>query len=149
MSMTSQNTSVRKTLRTALMAVQGIALLRGVLDDAASRAVLTLLAALAGPDPADAPVAGAFVRAFSELAAVADEEPVHGLADAWQAHLTARLLDDPNPWSIQAERAGAAAVAPGLAAQAGRDLRALRLLFGCDAETIWCMACEAIAAPAP
>src|ERR687883_521705 len=95
MSTTSQITSMRKTLRTALMAAQGIALLRGVLDDAASRAVLTLLAALAGPDPADAPVAGAFGRAFGELATVADEEPVHGLADAWQAHLTARLLDDP------------------------------------------------------
>src|ERR671934_87184 len=74
MSTTSQITSARKTLRTALMAAQGIALLRGVLDDAASRAVLTLLAALAGPDPADAPVAGAFGRAFGQLAAVADEE---------------------------------------------------------------------------
>src|ERR687885_2470196 len=148
MSTTSQITSVRKTLRTALMAAQGIALLRGVLDDAASRAVLTLLAALAGPDPADAPVAGAFGRAFGELAALADEEPVHGLADAWQAHLTARLLDDPNPWSMQAESAGAAAVAPGLRRQAGRDLRALRLLFGLDAETIWRMACEAVVAPA-
>src|ERR687885_163185 len=149
MSTTSQITSVRKTLRTALMAAQGIALLRGVLDDAASRAVLTLFAALAGPDPDDAPVAGAFGRAFGELAAVADEEPVHGLADAWQAHLTARLLDDPNPWSMQAERAGAAAVAPGLRRQAMCDLRALRLLFGLDAETIAHMVCQAVAASAP
>ena len=149
MSTTSQITSVRKTLRTALMAAQGIALLRGVLDDAASRAVLTLFAALAGPDPDDAPVAGAFVRAFGELAAVADEEPVQGLADAWQAHLTARLLDDPNPWSMQAERAGAAAVASGLRRQAMCDLRALRLLFAFDAETIWRLACQAVAASAP
>src|SRR5436305_13373991 len=102
MSTTSQITPMRKTLRTALMAAQGIALLRGVLDDAASRAVLTLLAALAGPDPADAPVAGAFVRAFGELAAVADAEPVDGLADAWQEHLTARRLDVHTPWSMQA-----------------------------------------------
>src|SRR5947199_10183171 len=102
MSTTSQIPSARKTLRTALMAAQGIVLLRGVLDDAASRAVLTLLAALAGPDPADAPVAGAFGRAFGELAAVADEEPVHGLADAWTAHQTARHHDDPNLCSLHA-----------------------------------------------
>src|SRR3954454_7112964 len=149
MSTMSQITPVRETLRTALAAAHGVALLRGVLDDAASRAVLTLLAALAGPEPDSMTVAGAYGHAFRELAAVADEEPVHGLADAWQAHLTARLLDDPNPWSMQAESAGAAAVAPGLRRQAGRDLRALRLLFGLDAETIWRMACEAVAAPAP
>src|ERR671923_2038398 len=125
MSATSQITPVRKTLRTALLAAQGIALLRGVLDDAASRAVLALVAALAGPDPDGTTVAGAFGRAFGELAAVADEEPVHGLADAWQAHLTARLLDDPNPWSMQAERAGPAAVAPGPRRPAMCDLPAL------------------------
>src|SRR5436309_7771787 len=148
MSTMSHVTPVRETLRTALAAAHGIALLRGVLDDAASRAVLTLLAALAGPEPDSAIVAGAYGHAFRELAAVADEEPVHGLADAWQAHLTARLLDDPNPWSMQAESAGATGVAPGLRRQAGRDLRTLRLLFGCDAATIWRMACEAVAAPA-
>src|SRR5438128_8229898 len=130
MSATSPFIPLRETLHTALVAAQGLALLRGVLDDAAGRAVLTLLAALASPEPDATTVAGAYGRTFRELAAVADEEPVRGLADAWQAHLTARLLDDPNPWSMQAESAGAAAVAPGLRRQAGRDLRALRLLFG-------------------
>src|SRR5207248_11081373 len=120
----------------------GVALRRGVLDDAVGRAVLTLLAALAGPDPDGATVAGAFGRAFRELAAVADEEPVHGLTDAWQAHLTARLLDDPNPWSMQAESAGATAVEPGLRRQAAHDLRALRLLFELDAQAIRQLACE-------
>jgi hypothetical protein len=136
-------------LHAALDAAHALALLQGALDDPASQAVLVLLSALATPGADAVTVATAYGRAFRDLAAVADEEPARGLHDAWVAHLTARLLDDANPWSMQAERAGSSAVAPGLREQARRDLRTLRLLANLDAETLWHLARDAVAPAMP
>lgn len=129
-----------RDVRAALEAAGLVILLRGILDDAASASILELLSALAAEPPDARALADAYVAAFRRLAAVADQEPVRGLDDAWQAHLTALLLDDVNPWSVQAERVGSEGVAPGLRAQAGRDLRALRLLFELDAARLLALA---------
>lgn len=137
-------TQARESPRTVLDAAAGVALLSGVTADPASQSVLSLLSALAVPAPAAGMVAAAYARAFNDLAAVADDEAIAGLPDAWQAHLTARLLDDANPWSTRAESGGSAAVALGLVAQARRDLAALRLLFDLDARSLWSLAREAV-----
>lgn len=139
----------REQVHAALDRSCGLALLRGVLDDGPGRAMLALLRALTAESPLVATVAAAYSRAFLDLAGVADEEPVAGLADAWQAHLTARLLDDANPWSLGAERGGAAGVAPGLAEQARRDVQALRLLCDLDAQMLWRLSREAVAGAVP
>jgi len=170
--MTIQSTTLaRESLRAALDAARGLGLLRGVLDDGPGGAVLALLAALAAPDPDAATVADAYGHAFRSLAAAANDDGLDGLPDAWQSHLVARLLDDANPWSAQAEAAGAgrvwtpgasahravpppshdssALVALGLLGAARRELRALRLLYDLDAVTVCRLAHEVVTPSMP
>lgn len=140
----------QNAIQTALEAVYGITLLRGVLDDEAGRAMLTLLRELSEPEPEGAAIAAAYGSTFKALASSANEgEMVSGIADAWQAYLVTRILDDTNPWSVQAERAGATGITEAIHAQAERDLRALRLLFDLTAEAIWDATREAIAFALP
>src|SRR5689334_18432677 len=99
-------TADSRVLHEALDATGGLALLRGVVDDAPGRSVRALLATIAVAEPDPQAVAVAYSDAFAALAAVADDEPPPGIGDTWQAHLTARVVDDANPWSAQAERVG-------------------------------------------
>lgn len=122
-------------LRATLDMVQGVAVLRGVLEDQACRSVVVLLSELAAGQ-AGVSVSAAYATAFRDLAAVADQEPVRGLSDAWQAHLTALILDDANPWSAQAESMGPDGAGAGMRAQARHDLAALQALFALDAGSI-------------
>lgn len=132
-------------LKTALDAIQGLTLLRGVLEDDTARAVLNLLDTLVSNDVNSAQIAEAYSKAFYALANVVnDEETLPRLADAWQAYLIMRILDDSNPWSKQAEKYGAQGIAPVLKAQAERDLRTLRILFDLTAEALWEMARAAV-----
>lgn len=137
--------AIEERIRTALVATNGLALLRGVLDDDIARAVMYLLRTLATPDtPADT-IAQAYSQAFYALANVATTgTTLPGLPDAWQAYLLTRIIDDMNPWSIQAERAGSKSIAPAICAQAERDLRTLRLLFDLTAKMLWQLTREAI-----
>ncbi|HLZ60850.1 MAG TPA: ATP-binding protein [Ktedonosporobacter sp.] len=145
----TSNTS-KEVILAALEATHGITLLHNVLNDAAGHSVLTLLRALVNPQAAAAEIARAYSQAFNALAAAANEEIwVAGLADAWQAHLITRILDDTNQWSTQAERAGATGIAPAIRSQAQRDLRALRLFFDLTAETFWCLTREAVTPTMP
>lgn len=139
----------RDTVGAALEAAHGLALLRGVLEDAACRAVLALLQELVSDARDTRALSAAYALAFRELAAVADLEPVRGLPDAWQAHLTARILDDENPWSVQAEGMGPHGVGAGLKEQAGRDLRALQRLCDLDAHAVWQLTRDVVANAQP
>ena len=142
--------SIQTAIQTALEAVYGITLLRGVLESEAGRAMLTLLLALAESEPDEAAVAAAYSQTFNALASAANgNEMVCGIPDAWQAYLVTSILDDTNPWSVQAERVGTTGVATAIREQAGRDLRALRLLFDLTAQTIWDVTCHTIAASMP
>ena len=100
-------------------------MLRGVLDDAAGRWWLDLVEALASHAPSPARVADAYARFFTLLSAEAEfaGEPLVG--DAWQHHLLGRLLEDENPLSLKADRAGRSAIGPALLAQTRADLGAL------------------------
>jgi predicted AAA+ superfamily ATPase len=139
----------RARLRTALDACAGLALFGGVLANAACCAVLALCEALAAAEPEPRAVAAYYAAAFRALATAMLDDPPTGLADAWQAHLINCLLDDTNPWSAQVERANGEGIAPTLRAQAARDLRALRLLFALDAETLLRLARTAVAEALP
>jgi len=103
--------------------------LPGVLDDLAGRWWSELLASLAAPSPSPATAAHAYGRLFSLLAAEAElgDEPLVG--DAWQHHVLGRLLEDENPFSMKAERAGRQAVGAALLAQTQADLRALEQCY--------------------
>src|SRR5262249_11175083 len=106
-------------IQQAIEALQGVTLLRQVLDSAVSRAVLTLLEALAAPEAEAAVVARAYSNAWYALAAAANEDPLlNVLPDAWQSFLVNRTLDDVNPWSRQAEQADMHGVAATLIQQA-------------------------------
>ncbi len=168
---TNLSIPMRTSPRDALDAARGLALLRGVLDAAPGKAMLALLAALAAPEPDSTAVAGSYSHAFGTLAAAAGDDPLDGAPDAWQAHLVARLLDDTNPWSAQAEAVrsratgasgagpapdavsrsddGSTMVAPGLLAAARRELRTLRLFYDLDAVTVWRLARAAVAPSMP
>ncbi len=126
----------RASVRAALERVHGLTLFRGVLDSPLARAILTLLNGLAEPQPDAAAVARAYSAAFAALADVCGDLAAD-LPDAWQASLVDALLDEVNPLSRAVERAGDGAPPSGLRAQAERDLRALRLLFDLDADTLW------------
>ena len=156
--MTIQTALSRETLRDARDAACGLALLRGVLDDAPGRAVLALLTALTTSESDAIAVAEAYTDAFRTLAVAANDDPLADLPDAWQSHLIACLLDDDNPWSAQAETArargvrspeSATAVAPGLRAAARCELRALRLLYDLDAATLCDLARTAVGGGMP
>lgn len=146
--MTTPTTEVQtEAIQTALEGVLGLSLLRDVLADSASQAVLALLQALVEGEAGA--VAGAYGAAYRALAQVANAEAAPGLADAWQAHLALRLIDDADPWSEQAERGGPRGVAPALRGQARRDLRALQRLGVLDADSLWQLAREQVAPAYP
>jgi predicted AAA+ superfamily ATPase len=135
---TEATDAIDEYIRAALEATYGLTLLSGVLADDTAQAVLHLLSALSSEDPSSATIARAYSRAFNALArAVNTEEIIPGFDDAWQAYLLTRIIDDINPWSMQAERVGAIGIATGIQAQAQRDLRTLRLLFDLTAKMIW------------
>lgn len=127
--------TTRLRIQSALHAVQGLTLLRQVLLDNASETVLGLLRALSELQPDPAAIATSYSQAFRELAARVNEEATLRLADAWQANLVTRLIDDRNPWSEQVERVGSLRVASALRTQARRDLRLLQKLFQLDGRT--------------
>lgn len=140
--------TVVETLRTALGAANGITLLRNVLEDATAQTVLAFMRELAAYEPDALQVAVTYNAALYALATAANaQETIPGLSDAWQAYLVTRILDDVNPWSMQAERTHT--LAPGLREQAKRDLRALRLLFDLPAQSLWQAAQKLVAAELP
>jgi len=136
----SEDTQVRTiiAIRQALDAQKGIALLREVLSDQPAWMLLGLMKALIHPSPDPNFIAERYsdvLQAFAE--AVTSGESEAGISDAWQATILARLLNDTNPLSIQAERVGPNGLSPAIRAQAERDLRALSLFFKLDAQSIW------------
>ncbi|QBD83203.1 ATP-binding protein [Ktedonosporobacter rubrisoli] len=143
------STTARERIQTALQAVHGLTLLNGVLNGSTAQALLRLLTELSAPEPEPVATATAYSNAFRELAAAANTHVSLSLADAWQAYLIARLIDDSNIWSAQVERSGASGVTPTLRAQAIRDLRALHLLFALDAELIWNATCDIVTPALP
>lgn len=126
----------RLRIRRVLEAAHGLTLLRAVVQDEASAAVLLLLHELAAPQPDAMQIAASYSQAYCALAQLANEGTTPRLADAWQAVLAARLIDDRNPWSAQVERVGVARVSSALRMQARRDLRVLQQLFQLDCATL-------------
>src|SRR5258707_6429048 len=96
--------AIRIQLQNALQATYGLTLLRHVLQESTGQAVLDLLHTLADSNPEPVAVAQAYSHAFHALAEGANDEVMPALADAWQAYLAGRLIDDRNPWSEQVER---------------------------------------------
>lgn len=120
----------------ALQTSQGLVLLKNTLRDNVGRAFASLLQALSSPQPDPPVLASSYSHAFRELACVVNEDATPCLADAWQAFLVARLIDDRNPWSEQVERFGPARVSPTLREQARRELRSLQQLFQLEATSL-------------
>ncbi len=144
-----QITQAQEIVRTALQTTYGLTLLNSVLSDNAGQAVLDLLRTLTAAEPEPVAIAAAYTRAFRELARTTYEETTPALADAWQAYLVARLIDDHNLWSQLVEREHTTQMTPALHAQIQRDLRALQRLFQLDAETLWKLTCALIAPTLP
>ncbi len=137
-------------IQRALEALQGVTLLRQVLDSAVSRAVLALLEALAVSEPDAITVSRAYSDAWYALAAATNEDPLLDvLPDAWQSFLVNRILDDVNPWSLQVEWVGERGVAGMLVQQAQRDLRALQQVFELSAQALWQWTREIVAPVLP
>src|SRR5689334_6996364 len=100
-------------IQQALDDLNGLTLLGGVLRKQPWYSLLTLLRALTSSTPDAAHIAEAYSRTFEELAEAAtagELEPA--VSDAWQACILARLLNETNSWSIQAERAGVDGLSP-------------------------------------
>ena len=112
-----------------LLRARGLAVLRGVLESAMARDLLSLLEILDRRAPDPAAVADVFGRLWEGLAL----EPERLLPDAWQSYLAGRLLDDENPFSLSAERR---TLSPAVLEQSRRDLRTLRALFDLDAPAL-------------
>ena len=117
---------------------RGLAALRGVLDSSASRDFLALLELLVAERIDPVAVAETFGRLWEELFYV-ELDPL--LPDAWQSHLVGRLLDEENPFTLDAERGK---MSRALAEQARRDLRTLRELFELEAKPLVGMVEDAV-----
>jgi predicted AAA+ superfamily ATPase len=137
MDLLSSSSATLQEARTALQAVHALTLLHHVLEDTAGQAVLALLRELTDPEPDASRIATSYSRAFEKLAVAADSEAVPHIADAWQAYLIARIIDDSNVWSTQVERYGLQGCSTSMLAQARRDLRVLQCLFNLLANQIW------------
>ncbi len=146
---TWQITQTQEIVRTALQTTYGLTLLNGVLSDHTGQAVLSLLHTITTAEPDPVAIAAAYTRAFRELAQVAYEETTPNLADAWQAYLVARMIDDSNLWSQLIERKHTTHITSALHAQVQRDLRALQRLFQIDAEMVWKLTCALITPTLP
>jgi uncharacterized protein len=112
--------------RALLIRARGIATLRGVLDSAVAQDFLALLELLGE----ERPDAGAVARVFGRLWEGLALEEEHLLPDAWQSHLVGRVLEDENPFSLEAEKGE---ISTSVLGQARRDLRTLREMFALDA----------------
>jgi predicted AAA+ superfamily ATPase len=135
---------------TAVHAIHGLALLKGVLANEAGQSMLHLLLRLVSPTREDPLViASTYAETFGALTASAQRDTTPALSDAWQAHVVAHLIDDANLWSAQVERLGIDSVSPNLRAQAQRDLRALQRLFHLEARHLWKLTCQAVAQTMP
>lgn len=119
-----------------LLRAGGLALLRGVLEDAPAREMLALLRLGSEERPEAAEACGRLWRALAREAA--DERL---LEDAWRSYLTRRLLDDENPWSLAAERGDSPPSV--LREQAARELRLLQELADLRSETLFDLAAAA------
>ena len=115
--------------RALLIRARGIATLRGVLDSAVAQDFLALLELLGEGRPDAGAVARVFGRLWEGLAL----EEEHLLPDAWQSHLVGRVLDDENPFSLEAEKGE---ISTSVLGQARRDLRTLREMFALDAAVL-------------
>ncbi|HVI84217.1 MAG TPA: hypothetical protein VNA86_02790, partial [bacterium] len=110
-------------------AAASLCVLRSVLDDEAGRLWLDLVEMLAARSPNRSRLAAAYGRWFALLAAEVELASTPLIGDAWQHHLLTRLLEDENPFSLKAERAGVAAMGPALVAQVRLDLDALQRCY--------------------
>jgi uncharacterized protein len=143
-------TQTNEDILTAVHAIHGLTLLRGVLANEAGQAMYRLLLTLISPTREDPYIlATTYSDTFQALAASAQQDTTPAIADAWQAHLVAHLVDDANLWSTQVERLGVDNVAPALRAQAQRDLHTLQRLFHLDAQQIWKQTCNAVTQTMP
>lgn len=120
----------------ALAAAESLSVLRGVLDDPAGRMWRGLVEALASRPPSRATVVHAFGRLFTFLAGEAELAGEALVGDAWQHHLLGRLVEDENPFSLKAERAGRHAIGPALLRQTQADLAALERCYRLDGAAI-------------
>ena len=134
---------------TAVHAVHGLTVLRDLLTSAAGQAVLHLLETLTASTLDPVTLANAYSAAFQQLAIAAQDDVTPELSDAWQAHLTARLIDAGNLWSSQVERVGSTHISSTLRAQARRDLRAMQRIFSLDAQTLWRLTSAAVTPSMP
>lgn len=139
----------RERVRTALQATYGLTLFHNVLNDKPAQAVLHLLSMLSSQTTDITQIASSYSQAFRELAMLMHEEHIPSLADAWQAYLIARIVDDDNIVSQQVERAGAASVNSSVYLQAQHDLRILELLFRLDADLVLQMTTDAVVPTLP
>jgi uncharacterized protein len=114
---------------TARAAAASLCVLRSVLDDEAGRLWLELVEMLAARSPDRSRLAAAYGRWFVLLAAEVELASAPLVGDPWQHHLVTRLLEDENPFSLKAERAGIAAMGPALLAQVRVDLNALQRCY--------------------
>ena len=104
-------------------------MLRGVLDSPVARDFLAMLDLLSREKLDPAAVADTFGRLWEALAL----EPGHLLPDAWQSYLVSRILDDENPFSLNAE---GGTLTTSVLEQSRRDLRTLQALFDLDAPAL-------------
>lgn len=141
---------INEHIQGALNSLYGLSILREVLHDIPARTVLTLLQELAAPQADATAVATAYSEAFHALArAVNTGACVRGLPDAWQAYLISRIIDDANPWSMQAEGGGPSNIASNICIQSQRDLHVLQQLFVLSADIIWEATLQVVTASLP
>lgn len=145
----SQFQEKRDEIQQVLDALYRLSLLQSVVKGTAASAMLDLLRKLVATDSRPFVLADVYRSALHEFATLANDEATLRLADAWQAYLIARLIDDRNPWSIQVEQFGVARVSPALRSQARQELRVLQSLCALDAQMLWQMVTEVVAPTFP
>lgn len=116
-----------------------------VLASPAGQLALELL----GQTPGSAEAAQTYARLFRVLAAEVELREYAAAGDAWQQHLTTRLLSDDNVFSAKARRHGVEAVGSSLREAVAADLRVLGELYRAGGRLLHQLGVAVPAAPAP
>ncbi|MFN8523254.1 MAG: ATP-binding protein [Chloroflexota bacterium] len=135
-------------IRADLVRARSLAVFRGVIADEIGAAFLELLESI-GHEAEPARMGAVYGRIFSLLAQEAELYPEALVGDAWQNHLLDRLLADDNAFSQKVQRGGVGSAGGALAAQAERDLRALRALYDLDGPRVTAAAAHAAGVEPP
>ncbi len=124
------------SFQTLSLWARSLVVYRGVLEDGVGYDFLRLLDLLSEDESGQKADAADVAESFSSLLAGLLSECADTDGDLWQEHLARRILEDANPFSELAGKAGLAGASETLTRQVESELRVLQAFYGCTLRSL-------------